>query len=89
MFLLVVYEMNENQGEDVQVCKALDEMFEEAKNNGVKQGIEKGIEKGIAQGALDNQRKMYQKMLNKGFTIEKMADIFSVSVESIQKLITQ
>ena len=72
---------NESKGEDVQVCKALDEMFEEATNKGVKRGIEQGV--------LNNQREMYQKMLNKGFTIEKMADIFSVSVESIQKLITQ
>ena len=91
--------LEESQG-DVKVCEAWNEMMEEARtigmNKGLKEGIEKGfeqgieqgIEKGMEQGASNKEREMYQVMMNNGFSIEKIADIFSVSVESIEKLLS-
>ena len=66
-------------------------MMEEARtigmNKGLKEGIEKGFEQGMEQGASNKEREMYQVMMNNGFSIEKIANIFSVSVESIEKLL--
>ena len=64
---------------DVKVCRALDEMFEESTNKGIQMGIEQGIEL--------NRFEVYQTMLDKGFSVKAIASIFSVSEESIKKLL--
>ena len=64
---------------DVQVCRALDEMFEESTNKGIQMGIKQGIEL--------NQFEVYQTMLDKGFSVKAIASIFSVSEESIKTLL--
>ena len=68
---------------DVKVCRALDEMFEESTNRGIQMGIKQGIEQGIELNRLE----VYQTMLDKGFGIKTIASIFSVSEESIEKLL--
>ena len=65
------------------MCRALDEMFEESTNRGIQMGIEQGIEQGIEL----NRFEVYQTMLDKGFSIKTIASIFSVSEESIEKLL--
>ena len=81
----------QNEKGDVKVCRALDEMFEESTNKGIqmgiKQGFEQGIEQGIVQGIELNRFEVYQTMLDKGFSIKTIASIFSVSEESIEKLL--
>ena len=80
---------------DVKVCRALDEMFEESTNKGIQmgikqgleQGIEQGFEQGIEQGIEQNRFEVYQTMLEKGFSVKAIASIFSVSEESIKKLL--
>ena len=57
------------------MCRALDEMFEESTNKGIQMGIEL------------NQSEVYQTMLEKGFSVKAIASIFSVSEESIKKLL--
>ena len=87
--LLNIYQKSEKG--DVKVCRALDEMFEESTNKGIqmgiKQGFEQGIEQGIVQGIELNRFEVYQTMLDKGFSIKAIASIFSVSEESIKKLL--
>ena len=68
---------------DVKVCRALDEMFEESTNKGIQMGIKQGFEQGIELNRLE----VYQTMLDKGFGIKTIASIFSVSEESIKKLL--
>ncbi len=65
------------------MCRALDEMFEESTNRGIQMGIKQGIEQGIEL----NRFEVYQTMLDKGFSIKTIASIFSVSEESIEKLL--
>ena len=72
---------------DVKVCRALDEMFEESTNRGIQMGIKQGFEQGIEQGIELNRFEVYQTMLDKGFSIKTIASIFSVSEESIEKLL--
>nr|RGJ72584.1 hypothetical protein DXD51_01045 [Eubacterium sp. TM05-53] len=91
--LLSIY--NKSEKGDVKVCRALDEMFEESTNKGIQmgikqgfeQGIEQGIERGIEQGIALKELFVYQTMLDKGFSIKTIASIFSVSEESIEKLL--
>ena len=87
--------LHKSEKGDVKVCRALDEMFEESTNKGIQmgikqgfeQGIEQGIERGIEQGIALKELFVYQTMLDKGFSIETIASIFSVSEESIKKLL--
>ena len=46
-----------------------------------------GIKKGIEQGSEKKELEMYQTMVDKGFSISSIASIFSVSEESIRKLL--
>ena len=64
-----------SENDEVKVCRALDEMFEESTNKGIQMGIEL------------NQSEVYQTMLEKGFSVKAITSIFSVSEESIEKLL--
>ena len=46
-----------------------------------------GIRKGIEQGSEKKELEMYQTMVDKGFSVKAIASIFSVSEESIRKLL--
>ena len=46
-----------------------------------------GIRKGIEQGSENNLKEMYITMVYKGFSISSIASIFSVSEESIERLL--
>ena len=61
------------------MCRALDEMFEESTNKGIQMGIKQGIEL--------KELQVYQTMLDKGFSVKTIASIFSVSEDSIKKLL--
>ena len=69
------------------MCRALDEMFEESTNKGIQMGIKQGFEQGIEQGIALKELFVYQTMLEKGFSVKAIASIFSVSEESIKKLL--
>ena len=62
---------------------AYDEKYREGLETGIQQGIERGIEQGIEKKELE----MYQTMVDKGFSISSIASIFSVSEESIERLL--
>ena len=79
--------LHKSEKGDVKVCRALDEMFEESTNRGIQMGIKQGFEQGIEQGIALKELFVYQTMLDKGFSIETIASIFSVSEESIKKLL--
>ena len=79
--LLSIYQKSEKG--DVKVCRAFYEMFEESTNRGIQMGIKQGTEQGIEL----NQFEVYQIMLDKGFSVKAIASIFSVSEESIKKLL--
>ncbi|WP_295567274.1 hypothetical protein [uncultured Holdemanella sp.] len=65
------------------MCRSLDEMFEESINRGIQIGIKQCIEKGIEL----NRFEVYQTMLDKGFSVKAITLIFSVSEDSIEKLL--
>ena len=85
--------------EDIEMCEAEKRWLEvkskewEAEGikkgieQGIEQGIERGIEQGIEQGSENNRKEMYRTMVNKGFSISSIASIFSVSEESIERLL--
>ena len=81
--------------EEIEMCEAEKRWLEvkskeweaEGIRKGIEQGIERGIEQGIEQGSEKKELEMYQTMVNKGFSISSIASIFSVSEESIERLL--
>ena len=77
--------------EVIEMCEAekrwLEVKSKEWEAEGIKKGIEQGIEQGLEQGSEKKELEMYQKMLDKGFGIKAIASIFSVSEESVKKLL--
>ena len=77
--------------EEIEMCEAekrwLEVKSKEWEAEGIRKGIKQGIEQGIEQGSEKKELEMYQKMMDKGFGIKAIASIFSVSEESIEKLL--
>ena len=77
--------------EEIAMCEAekrwLEVKSKEWEAEGIRKGIEQGIEQGIERGSEKKELEMYQKMMDKGFDIKVIASIFSVSEESIKKLL--
>ena len=77
--------------EKIEMCEAekrwLEVKSKEWETEGIKKGIKQGIEQGLEQGSEKKELEMYQKMMDKGFEIKAIASIFSVSEESVKKLL--
>ena len=69
--------------EEIEMCEA-EKRWLEVKS---KEWEAEGIKKGIEQGSENNRKEMYRTMVDKGFSISSIASIFSVSEESIKKLV--
>ena len=65
------------------MCEAEKRWLEVKSKEWEAEGIRKGIEQGIEKKELE----MYQTMVDKGFSISSIASIFSVSEESIERLL--
>ena len=67
------------QKEDgVDMCKAIQEMYDDGVRDGIKQGIQQGIQKGV---------ELIQSKLQKKKTSEQIAEELEESVEFIEKII--
>ncbi len=73
--------------EKIEMCEAEKRWLEVKSKEWEAEGIKKGIEQGIEQGSEKKELEMYQKMMDKGFGIKAIASIFSVSEESIERLL--
>ena len=73
--------------EEIEMCEAEKRWLEVKSKEWEAEGIKKGIEQGIEQGSEKKELEMYQKMMDKGFGIKAIASIFSVSEESVKKLL--
>ena len=69
--------------EEIEMCEAEKRWLEVKSKEWEAEGIRKGIEQGIEKKELE----MYQTMVDKGFSISSIASIFSVSEESIERLL--
>ena len=73
--------------EKIEMCEAEKRWLEVKSKEWEAEGIRKGIEQGIEQGSEKKELEMYQTMVDKGFSISSIASIFSVSEESIERLL--
>ena len=73
--------------EEIEMCEAEKRWLEVKSKEWEAEGIRKGIEQGIERGSEKKEIEMYQKMMDKGFDIKVIASIFSVSEESIKKML--
>ena len=76
-----------DEKELIDMCEA-ERAWEESKiQQGKNEGLTEGIELGKTQGIEQANRTTYKTMLSKGFTMDQIADIFSVRIESIKEMI--
>ena len=73
--------------EEIAMCEAEKRWLEVKSKEWEAEGIRKGIEQGIERGSEKKELEMYQKMMDKGFDVKVIASIFSVSEESIKKML--
>ena len=81
----ILYMKSEN--DEVKVCRALDEMFEESTNKGIQMGIKQGIEQGVERGAKNTQIKIALKMLvRNNQTLEEISEIVGLDLDALREL---
>ena len=73
--------------EEVNMCKALEDLKEEGREEGRKEGREEGRKEGRQAGIKSAERKFVRKLLaKKQFTYEEISDMTDVSVDEIQRI---
>ena len=78
----ILKEINHDDGEEsVDMCKALQDLYDEGIEVGIEKGMEKGIEKGMALGKMDIAKKLLDIL-----DVETIAEKVGLSVEEILKL---
>ena len=82
-------EMDESE-EYIDMCQAIRELREEAKQIGREEGREEGRDEGKREGRQREKEDIILRMLRKGtFTYEEIAELVSVSVEKVKAMGTQ
>ena len=79
------------------MCQALEEYYQDGVQEGIEKGILQGMEKGIAQGmkqgiekGIEQERKIIvANMLQKGFDVELIAELASLSVIDVRKICSE
>ena len=70
--------------EDVDMCEAEKAWARKIENRGLERGIKQGEARGVEQGTVSKAKQMYTKLINKGKSMEEIADLFDTSVEEVQ-----
>ena len=76
----------EGKGE-IDMCKAVRDMIDESKQEGIAAGKAEGRAEGMAAGELNKAKKMALKMYQKGDSIEKIAEMAEFSVDQVKEWI--
>ena len=76
----------EGKGE-IDMCKAVRDMIDESKQEGIAAGKAEGRAEGMAAGELNKAKKMALKMYQKGDSIEEIAEMAEFSVDQVKEWI--
>lgn len=72
--------------EEYDMCKAMQELLEEERKNGISQGLAQGINSGKVEGAVDKTRTVIQNMLERGFSNEDICAIADCDCQMIEEV---
>ena len=79
--------------EDVDMCEAEKAWARKIENRGLERGIEQGLKqgeaRGVEQGIASKAKQMYTKLINKGKSMEEIADLFDTSIEEVQSALNR
>ena len=64
------------------MCRALEELEQEA----MKKGVEQGLEQGLEQGKLEQALIVVKNMLRKGLDMKEIAEMTEVSLDMVRKV---
>ena len=93
--------MREKEGADGNVCQALEEYYQDGVQEGIEkgilqgraeglaQGMKQGIEQGIEKGIEQERKNIVANMLRKGFAIELIAELASLSVVDVRRICSE
>ena len=69
------------KGDEMNMCKALEDLYND--------GVERGREQGIEQGERQKLKSMVEKKVQKGFSVEEIVDMLEEEIELIQQLVEE
>ena len=78
-------EVSKKKEEKIDMCQALEELYED----GIERGKELGIQEGVQQGLNQKLVELVTKKLSKGKSVEEIAEALEENVETIEKIIKE
>ena len=82
-------EVSKKKEEKIDMCQALEELYEDGIERGKELGIKQGIQEGVQQGLNQKLAEQITKKLSKGKSVEEIAEALEESVETIEKIIKE
>ena len=77
--------ISEKKGKKMNMCKALEEL----EQRGISKGIKQGIKQGISEGREEMLRDLVEKKLQKGKSVEEIADALEQEYSVIQRIVDE
>ena len=74
---------------ELRQTRVYQEAREEGRQEGIEQGLEQGIEQGLEQGQLQAKLKMVPRLLQRGLSIEEVAELLELDIEPVRRAIQE
>ena len=74
---------------ELRQTRVYQEAREEGRQEGIEQGLEQGIEQGLEQGQLQAKLKMVPRLLQRGLSIEEVAELLELDIETVRRAIQE
>lgn len=78
--------VSESEKGEMNMCRALEELEQEAMKKGVEHGLERGLERGLEQGKSEQALIVVKNMLRKGLDMKDIAEMAEVPLDMVQKV---
>ena len=84
---LMEINVEKNEMEELDMCKALEDIYNDGVQTGIQTGIEQGRQSGIAEGKASHKKEVARQMQKLGYSLDAIAAVLRESVDGISKIL--
>ena len=79
--------VEKNEREELDMCKALEDIYNDGVQAGMEVGIEQGRRSGIAEGEASHKKEVAFQMQKLGYSLDAIAAVLRESVDGISQIL--
>ena len=85
---LMEINVEKNEREELDMCKALEDIYNDGVQAGMEVGIEQGRQSGIAEGETALKKDVAFQMQKLGYPLDAIAEVLMESLDSVHKILS-